>query len=579
MVWGLDPLTGDFPVEHHTKETHSDSPYTIPQWLNKLMASEHKTVKELLVAELEEVHERLDIENKRFEIEYPTEKDKGQRLMFLFQRDLLPGISGQVLDAKDSRDDQSQLRTVSYMTKVCGWIFIAALNLSLLFYIFLFAVSQDQYRQRAWAKSFATWMVMEVLITSSIVVWFTHVFLPTWTMQDVHKVKSHLIESIAKYHKALSSKKHRDVEKTKQIHANHDDSQEDEEDEENEEDFNVAKYLFVSYRLAQMYPELRVSQIIHQFSTPWPRQSYQHVTDVSQVYDKRFAAIYNSITMVAMFFLTSLLTVPQSIQDMIITMCTTTVTGYTVFVHFQLYQIYPVLIAVPTILVAAIVHFFVQSSKTSSQIELAKMLSNGGNENDRKQGSAHHRRKHHEKKVEKNDAELENEIEVMADAEKFNEIPMSMPTDTVQDDSVANDEQSDEELSYELSLSDEEEDDEREQMSSMIEEVIEYASPTHKTRKQSVQHGFITLARMKKELEMENECASGGLEKITEENNSHAKEVEATTKGIQEIEKIEFRGEERKIDNDSTSLAVVVDREYVIDEEEFILSEEDEDDE
>jgi hypothetical protein len=40
----------------------------------------------------------------------------------------------------------------------------------------------------------------------------------------------------------------------------------------------------------------------------------------------------------------------------------------------QLYQIYPVLIAIPTILIAAIMHFFVESSKSSSKIQLAKML-------------------------------------------------------------------------------------------------------------------------------------------------------------------------------------------------------------
>jgi hypothetical protein len=55
-------------------------------------------------------------------------------------------------------------------------------------------------------------------------------------------------------------------------------------------------------------------------------------------------------------------------------MCTTAVTGYMILMHMQLYQIYPVLIAIPTIVVACIVHFFVQSGKASSKVALVKML-------------------------------------------------------------------------------------------------------------------------------------------------------------------------------------------------------------
>jgi hypothetical protein len=377
------------PVSQDPTNANEAAPLTKKSWLSKLLPKKKQTVKDLLITELKEVHERLEFESKRFELDFPTEKEKGKRLMYLFQKDLMPGISGQVLDAKDSRDDKVVARSASFAAKVCGWLFLGILNLSMLFYVFLFAVSQDTYRQRAWAKSFGTWMVMEVLITSSIMVCVMHVFLPTLMLKEVTKIKGRLIQSIAKYHKALSKQEAENKGGSYMI------SKKAHNTDDEDDDLNTAKYLFVSYRLACLYPDLRVSQVIRQFSTPWPRQSYQHVTDFSKQYNKGTAAIYKSISMVAMFFVTNLLAVPLSMQDMVISMCTTVTTGYTILIHLQLYQIYPVLIAIPTILIAAIMHFFVESGKSSSKIQLAKMLQvKDEDDHDKKRRRKHKHRKH-----------------------------------------------------------------------------------------------------------------------------------------------------------------------------------------
>lgn len=39
-------------------------------------------------------------------------------------------------------------------------------------------------------------------------------------------------------------------------------------------DFNSAKYLFTSWRVASLFPELPESQLVLRFSTPWPRKRY-----------------------------------------------------------------------------------------------------------------------------------------------------------------------------------------------------------------------------------------------------------------------------------------------------------------
>jgi hypothetical protein len=53
-------------------------------------------------------------------------------------------------------------------------------------------------------------------------------------------------------------------------------------------------------------------------------------------------------------------------------MGTTAVSGYTALVHVRLYKIYPVLVVVPTVIVAAIVHFWVQANKLKQKTEFAK---------------------------------------------------------------------------------------------------------------------------------------------------------------------------------------------------------------
>jgi hypothetical protein len=61
-------------------------------------------------------------------------------------------------------------------------------------------------------------------------------------------------------------------------------------------------------------------------------------------------------------------------------MCTTAVSGYTALLHVRLYRIYPVLVVIPALLLAAIVHFIVQSNKMKEKIEFAKVfVENDGN--------------------------------------------------------------------------------------------------------------------------------------------------------------------------------------------------------
>ncbi len=84
-----------------------------------------------------------------------------------------------------------------------------ALNIGMLFYILLFAFSQTSHRQGAWALSFFLWLCVDVILVSSGIVIFTHIFVPSLIMKDVHKIKQRLVDSIRDFNAGVQGQHRR----------------------------------------------------------------------------------------------------------------------------------------------------------------------------------------------------------------------------------------------------------------------------------------------------------------------------------------------------------------------------------
>jgi hypothetical protein len=80
------------------------------------------------------------------------------------------------------------------------------------------------------------------------------------------------------------------------------------------------------------------------------------------------------VTIVATYLITNLLSVPPTLQDMVIQMITTATVGYTVLLHIDLFGIFPLLAFGPFIVVCVLVHFFIQSQKAAAKQKLAKLF-------------------------------------------------------------------------------------------------------------------------------------------------------------------------------------------------------------
>lgn len=284
-----------------------------------------------------------------------SNQEKGKRLLFLFQRDLLPGISGKILESKGQRDNIT-ITPVSYTIQYTAWIFMFILNISMLFYILLFAISQTKHKQTAWALSFVLWLIVEIVLVSSSMVLLTHILLPMLIISDVNKIKLKLANSIREFNAGIRNKHN-----TQNILTH-------------TQPFNAANYLFISTRLASEWSNIREAQIILQFSTPWPKQSYQREANVSKSYNKKYSAIIRSGSIIAIFFLTQLLQIPPSLQDMIVNMLSTIVIGYTIFIHIELFSIFPVLVIVPVVIICIILHFIIKSNAANAKLRHAKMF-------------------------------------------------------------------------------------------------------------------------------------------------------------------------------------------------------------
>lgn len=284
-----------------------------------------------------------------------TDGDKSKRLLYLFQKDLLSGISGQILESKNRRDNK-QLEVVSRKAKWVAWAFLIALDVGMLFYIFLFAVSQNTHQQTAWAQSFGLWLILEICLISTCMVIVMHVILPSLIMEDVQQIKGKLVDSVAKYRQRLRACGQSAAAASGKPGL--------------VQPFNAADYVFLSCRLAKTCPELKTAQIISQYRTVWPRQSYQHETDVSKSYNRKFSALVRSVTMVVFFFVTNVLSFPPGVQDVILQAVSAALVGSFLLVHIQLYAIYPALVILPSLLVIVVILFLVRAHRKLQEARL-----------------------------------------------------------------------------------------------------------------------------------------------------------------------------------------------------------------
>ena len=289
-----------------------------------------------------------------------TSAKKTKRLLYLFSKDLLQGVSGKMLQDKDKRDNM-HAKSVPLWAKICGWSFVLLFNTALLFYIMLFALSKSDHSQRAWFLSFVIWLLLEIILVSSAVVFAKHILLPTWIMRDLQKIKERLLADIMDYRDATRRDGGSSSLSSQQL-------------PESTSSFNVADYMFTSNRIAKLYPDLAHSPVILRFRTIWPPASLLAKADVSKGYSRKYAIVMQSLQRVLIFVITGFVQIPTSMQDVFVELMSTSGLGYIVILHLQLFDMHPILAFVPACAIALLFHFYLSSNKYDNRLSLGALV-------------------------------------------------------------------------------------------------------------------------------------------------------------------------------------------------------------
>ena len=214
--------------------------------------------------------------------------EQGIHLLLLFQKDLLSGLSGEIVDKKSMLRKHKKLKPVSKWLKLFGFLIILVLDSTMLFYIFLFAVNQTEERQSAWVQSFLIWLAMEILLVSSFVMVMSEFVVPSLIYSEAKKIKNKMIDTVHRYQEKILNDGSGSRYKLSERDL-----------------FDAAPVLFISTRLANKIPEALESKIIKEFRTTIPKKSYQHDKEKSSTgayrARLRITAIMNSVNLIFSF--------------------------------------------------------------------------------------------------------------------------------------------------------------------------------------------------------------------------------------------------------------------------------------
>jgi hypothetical protein len=285
---------------------------------------------------------------------------KRKRLLFLFVKDLATGVSGETLSNKSLRDASvvsSRTRMlqdgVPFFQFVVTWIFVALLNVGLLFYVYLFAINQTHSRQSAWFHSFLMWLVFEVFVSSTGLVILTHLLIPLYVLVNVSKIKVKVLNDLILFREEYLRRRSRDLEEGRIIDSKINGTV------KTTDDFNAAKYLFTSWRVASLISDLPESKLIVMFRTHWPKKKFGEKEDeVATEYEQ--AVILTALSRIFLYFLGSLLRFHTLVQDIIIqTLCNSGL-GFLSVWMIALFAIHPALPVAVVVIMLLVLGYLVR---------------------------------------------------------------------------------------------------------------------------------------------------------------------------------------------------------------------------
>lgn len=189
----------------------------------------------------------------------------------------------------------------------------------------------------------------------SFVVLVMHVLIHSIAMRDVHATKQQLLSTVRDYQARLRQ----NLLQPPEVAV-----------------FDASEFLFVSKRVANLQPHLKEAQIITNFSTPWPKHSYQRESDVSRAYTGVGRVLNESFMFFFTYFVLSVLNLPPFLHDIVVHTGLEAFFGYLLLLHVALWRIFPLLAFIPgivLIIIFVLLVFYCRSRQLRAEEEFNQM--------------------------------------------------------------------------------------------------------------------------------------------------------------------------------------------------------------
>jgi hypothetical protein len=319
-MWGLN-LEETSPVQNPNKIVTFASAMWEGIW------GEEVDVETTIMADIQQSREEYTNAQRYISKRRMSDAQIGMYLMRMFQKDMMPGINGKIVESSQKRESKETLHA-AMPVKIVAWIFLLMANAFMLFYVFLFLMQQSESKQEAWLRSFYSMMGTEIFLSSTLNVAFTYVVMPQFIKDEVIRMKELLCTLLD--------------DMTKPKHSNEiQNNQPMSTDNRNIVKFNSAEFLMGSYLLAKAYPTLSESKLILTFSTPFPNKAYNEAQVTAEEYSSKYDYIVSAATSVIVNVLSYVLNFDPHVQDMMFSALTHSMFGGVFIFLIKLWQIHP----------------------------------------------------------------------------------------------------------------------------------------------------------------------------------------------------------------------------------------------
>lgn len=285
-------------------------------------------------------------EVRRFEREAASPKEVSAFILFKFVTDLTSGFTRRIIDVQ-YRQEHLTRRNISHTLKICGACLCVSVVVGMVVYLCLFASRQGRDRQYAWFYASMLWLGVDVCFLSSVVVLVQHVLLPSLAIADLNAAIRHVNAKIGPYAKRQVTFATEEEAPNLPVIQEHNEQQ-----TRAARAFNAAQFIYVSHRLASVYPKSEASRIVRKYSTVWPRGCAHLQDTVGGASDRSGNERLDreggcGALAACMSLLALLLRLPLLLQQSLFRALSTFTSGVLLFVHIYLYNMFPALVVLP----------------------------------------------------------------------------------------------------------------------------------------------------------------------------------------------------------------------------------------